>query len=86
MATRAKAAVRSISERARAAAAGIGWQGKHTNLLSRELGNWFFLGAIFTTLDLHRRLVDNDDVLAGDYNIHWLEKFLADTKAEAEKG
>ena len=30
------------------AAAGIGWQGKHTNLLSRELGNWFFLGAIFT--------------------------------------
>ena len=36
------------------AAAGIGWQGKHTNLLSRELGNWFFLGAIFTTLELPR--------------------------------
>jgi epoxyqueuosine reductase len=30
----------------------LGWQGKHTNLLSRNLGNWFFLGAIFTTLDL----------------------------------
>ena len=34
------------------AAAGLGWQGKHTNLLSRNLGNWFFLGAIFTTADL----------------------------------
>jgi len=33
-------------------AAGLGWQGKHTNLLSRELGNWFFLGAIFTTVEL----------------------------------
>jgi len=30
----------------------LGWQGKHTNLLSRDLGNWFFLGAIFTTLEL----------------------------------
>ncbi len=35
-----------------AEAAGLGWQGKHTNLLARDLGNWFFLGAIFTTLDL----------------------------------
>jgi epoxyqueuosine reductase len=41
-----------VMEKPLAAAAGIGWQGKHTNLLSRELGNWFFLGAIFTTLDL----------------------------------
>ncbi|MCL4153633.1 UNVERIFIED_CONTAM: hypothetical protein GTU68_009929 [Idotea baltica] len=39
-------------EKPLAAAAGLGWQGKHTNLLSRELGNWFFLGAIFTTIDL----------------------------------
>jgi epoxyqueuosine reductase len=43
-----------VMEKPLAAAAGIGWQGKHTNLLSRELGNWFFLGAIFTTLDLPR--------------------------------
>ena len=43
------------------------------------------VGGVFTTLDLHRRLVDNDDVVAGHYNIHWLEKFLADAKAaEAE--
>jgi len=32
--------------------AGIGWQGKHTNLLSREHGSWLFLGSIFTTLPL----------------------------------
>lgn len=41
-----------VMEKPLAAAAGLGWQGKHTNLLSRELGNWVFLGAIFTTLDL----------------------------------
>jgi epoxyqueuosine reductase len=40
-----------VPEKALAQAAGLGWQGKHTNLLSRELGNWFFLGAIFTSLD-----------------------------------
>jgi epoxyqueuosine reductase len=43
-----------VMEKPLAQAAGIGWQGKHTNLLSRELGNWFFLGAIFTTLELPR--------------------------------
>ncbi|MEM9582241.1 MAG: tRNA epoxyqueuosine(34) reductase QueG [Pseudomonadota bacterium] len=41
-----------VMEKPLAAAAGLGWQGKHTNLLSRDLGNWFFLGAIFTTVDL----------------------------------
>ncbi len=41
-----------VMEKPLAAAAGIGWQGKHTNLLSRDLGNWFFLGAIFTTVEL----------------------------------
>ena len=38
-----------VAEKPLAAAAGLGWQGKHTNLVSRSLGNWFFLGAIFTT-------------------------------------
>ncbi len=41
-----------VMEKPLAAAAGVGWQGKHTNLVSRELGNWFFLGAIFTTVGL----------------------------------
>ncbi len=41
-----------VMEKPLAQAAGLGWQGKHTNVLSRDLGNWFFLGAIFTTLEL----------------------------------
>ena len=39
-------------EKPLAQAAGLGWQGKHTNLVSRQFGSWLFLGAIFTTLDL----------------------------------
>ena len=42
------------------------------------------VGGVFTTLDLHRRLVENEDVLAGNYNIHWLEKFLAENKITVE--
>ena len=42
----------AVMEKPLAAAAGIGWQGKHTNLVSREFGSWLFLGAIFTTLDI----------------------------------
>ena len=41
-----------VPEKPLGQAAGLGWQGKHTNLVSRDLGNWFFLGAIFTTLPL----------------------------------
>ncbi|MGV6847745.1 MAG: tRNA epoxyqueuosine(34) reductase QueG [Marinibacterium sp.] len=41
-----------VPEKALGQAAGLGWQGKHTNLVSRDWGNWCFLGAIFTTLDL----------------------------------
>ena len=49
-----------VMEKPLAQAAGLGWQGKHTNLLSRELGNWFFLGAIFTTLDLPKDTAETD--------------------------
>jgi epoxyqueuosine reductase len=41
-----------VMEKPLAAAAGIGWQGKHTNVVSREFGSWLFLGSIFTTLEL----------------------------------
>jgi epoxyqueuosine reductase len=42
----------AVMEKPLAAAGGLGWQGKHTNLVSREFGSWLFLGAIFTSLEL----------------------------------
>ena len=41
-----------VPEKPLGQAAGLGWQGKHTNLVSRELGSWFFIGSIFTTLEI----------------------------------
>jgi epoxyqueuosine reductase len=41
-----------VPEKPLGEAAGLGWQGKHTNLVSRDLGSWFFIGSVFTTLDL----------------------------------
>ncbi len=41
-----------VLEKPLAVAAGLGWQGKHTNLISRTAGSWFFLGEIYTDLPL----------------------------------
>ena len=41
-----------VMEKPLAQLAGLGWQGKHTNLVSREFGSWLFLGEVFTSLDL----------------------------------
>lgn len=41
-----------VMEKPLAAASGLGWQGKHTNLVSRDFGSWLFLGAIFTSAEL----------------------------------
>ncbi len=41
-----------VMEKPLAQAAGLGWQGKHTNLVSREFGSWLFLGSVFTTLEI----------------------------------
>ncbi len=49
-----------VMEKPLAAAAGLGWQGKHTNVVSRRLGSWFFLGAIFTSAELLRDEAEPD--------------------------
>ncbi|WP_413818699.1 tRNA epoxyqueuosine(34) reductase QueG [Shinella sp.] len=49
-----------VMEKPLAAAAGLGWQGKHTNLVSRTHGSWLFLGSLFTTADLFRDEPERD--------------------------
>jgi epoxyqueuosine reductase len=49
-----------VMEKPLAAKAGLGWQGKHTNLVSREFGSWLFLGAIFTTAAIEPDLPETD--------------------------
>ena len=50
----------AVMEKPLAQAAHLGWQGKHTNLVSREFGSWLFLGAIYTTLELPRDAAEID--------------------------
>lgn len=65
-AARAKADVKvfvdtaPVMEKPLAQAAGLGWQGKHTNLVSRDFGSWLFLGSIFTNIDLPYDHRDHD--------------------------
>ncbi|MEM7621076.1 MAG: tRNA epoxyqueuosine(34) reductase QueG [Pseudomonadota bacterium] len=49
-----------VMEKPLAQAAGLGWQGKHTNLVSREFGSWLFLGSIFTTAELPENTPEQD--------------------------
>jgi len=49
-----------VMEKPAAQRAGLGWQGKHTNLVSREHGSWVFLGEVFTTLDLTPDTAETD--------------------------
>jgi len=49
-----------VMEKPLAQAAGLGWQGKHSNLVSREFGSWLFLGCIFTTLELPFDRIETD--------------------------
>ena len=49
-----------LMEKPLAAAAGLGWQGKHTNLVSRAFGSWIFLGAILTTADIEPDAPETD--------------------------
>jgi Uncharacterized Fe-S protein len=49
-----------VMEKPLAAAAGLGWQGKHTNLVSRGFGSWLFLGTIFTTFDIEADAPETD--------------------------
>ena len=49
-----------VMEKPLAQKAGLGWQGKHTNLVSREFGSWLFLGAIYSAADLPRDRADGD--------------------------
>jgi epoxyqueuosine reductase len=49
-----------VMEKPIAQGAGIGWQGKHTNLVSRDFGSWLFLASIFTTLDLQPDDAESD--------------------------
>jgi epoxyqueuosine reductase len=49
-----------LMEKPLAAKAGLGWQGKHTNLLSRELGSWFFIGTILTSAELASHAAEGD--------------------------
>ena len=54
-----------VMEKPLAEAAGLGWQGKHTNLVSRRDGSWLFLGAIYTTLELEPSLSEAHRVHCG---------------------
>lgn len=76
-----------VMEKPLAAAAGLGWQGKHTNMVSTEYGSWLFLGAIYTTLELP--IDEPDDYRCGTCTACLdacpTEAFIAPHKIDARK-
>ena len=76
-----------VMEKPLAQAAGLGWQGKHTNLVSRELGNWFFIGVIFTDLKMKidKPEVDNCGVCTRCLDICPTSAFVAPYRLDARK-
>lgn len=79
-----------VMEKSLAAQAGLGWQGKHTCLVSREFGSWLFLGSIFTTLNLLPleevgELVDHCGNCRACLDICPTQAFTAERKLDARK-
>jgi len=76
-----------VMEKPLAAAAGLGWQGKHTNLLGRDLGSWFFLGAIFTTheLPIDEPAVENCGNCTACLDVCPTDAFVGPYKLDARK-
>lgn len=76
-----------VMEKPLAGAAGLGWQGKHTNLVSKDFGSWLFLGSIFTTLKLPQSepVKDNCGSCTACLDICPTNAFIESRKIDARK-
>lgn len=76
-----------VMEKPLAGAAGLGWQGKHTNLVSQQFGSWLFLGSVFTTLKLPQSeaVKDNCGTCTACLDICPTDAFLQSRQIDARK-